>query len=75
METRRSPGDATRGLFPFLPHTHAMRQWACAVALILGLAGSGYAWTIRPRLPVPIERRISPGSLGRTTLTPDWWRR
>jgi hypothetical protein len=52
-----------------------MRQWACAIALILGLAGNGYAWTARPRQPVPIERRISPATLGRTTLTPDWWRR
>jgi hypothetical protein len=52
-----------------------MRQWACAVALILGLAGSGYAWSARVRLPVPIERRIEPGTLGRTVLTPAWWRR
>jgi hypothetical protein len=52
-----------------------MRQWACAIALILGLAGNGYAWTIRPRLPVPIERRVSPGGLGGTRLTLDWWRR
>lgn len=52
-----------------------MRQWACAVALILGLAGNGYPWTVRPRLPIPIERRIDPRSLGRTALTLDWWRR
>jgi hypothetical protein len=53
-----------------------MRQWACAVALILGLAGSGYAWTARPRLPVPIERSIERmARQGRTTLTFDWWRR
>ncbi len=52
-----------------------MRQWACAVALILGLAGNGFVTTARPRIPVPIERRIEPGKLGRTILTRDWWRR
>ena len=52
-----------------------MRQWACSIALILGLAGNGYAWTARPRLAVPIERRIELTIVGRTLLTLDWWRR
>lgn len=52
-----------------------MRAWACSVALILGLAGNRYAWTVRPRLPVPIERRIELTIVGRTLLTLDWWRR
>jgi hypothetical protein len=52
-----------------------MRAWACSVALILGLAGNRYAWTVRPRLPVPIERRIELTTVGRTLLTLDWWRR
>jgi hypothetical protein len=53
-----------------------MRQWACVVALLLGLAGNGYVWTARPRLPIPIERPIWPDDRGRrTVLTLDWWRR
>lgn len=51
-----------------------MRQWACVVALLLGLAGNGYATTARYRLPIPIERRLEPGDLGRTRRTLDWWR-
>jgi len=63
-----------------------MRQWACVVALLLGLAGNGYAATVRIRLPIAIERRLvadrdaddddrdvltEPGGLRRTL---DWWR-
>jgi hypothetical protein len=58
-----------------------MRQWACVVALLLGLAGNGYASTSRYRLPIPIERRLDADSLlaggdrrGRTSRTLDWWR-
>jgi hypothetical protein len=35
-----------------------MRRWVCVIALLFGFAGDGYAWTVRPRLPVPIERPI-----------------
>jgi hypothetical protein len=53
-----------------------MRQWACVVALVLGLAGNGYAWTVRPRIPTPIERPLVPASAGRRAVqTLDWWRR
>lgn len=62
-----------------------MRQWACVVALLLGLAGNGYAATVRIRLPIAIERRLDTdpdaaddleiltqaGGLRRTL---DWWR-
>ncbi len=55
-----------------------MRQWACLVALLLGLAGNGYVWTARPREPVAIERRLSHdelrGATGTTRLTLLWWR-
>lgn len=53
-----------------------MRQWACTVALLLGLSGNRYAWTARPRIPVPIERPIEAyrGAPG-TVLTLAWWRR
>jgi hypothetical protein len=52
-----------------------MRQWACVVALLLGLAGNGYATTMRTRLPIAIERRLEPRTdLGRLVRTLDWWR-
>jgi hypothetical protein len=52
-----------------------MRQWACVVALLLGLAGNGYVAMARPRIPVPIERRIESMPDGeRLRRTIDWWR-
>jgi hypothetical protein len=56
-------------------HTRAMRQWACVVALLLGLAGNGYVATSRTRLPIAIERRLDPRPTRRRTVqTLDWWR-
>jgi hypothetical protein len=52
-----------------------MRQWACVFALLLGLAGNGYAAAARIRLPIPIERRLESWSRdGRLVQTLDWWR-
>jgi hypothetical protein len=51
-----------------------MRQWACVIALLLGLAGNGYVSTVRTRLPIAIERRLDPATDGRTKRTLDWWR-
>jgi hypothetical protein len=52
-----------------------MRQWACVVALLLGLAGNGYATSARSRLPIAIERRLGPATReGGTLRTLDWWR-
>jgi hypothetical protein len=52
-----------------------MRQWACVFALLLGLAGNGYAASARIRIPIPIERRLE-SWVGdeRLFLTLDWWR-
>jgi hypothetical protein len=58
-----------------LSHTRRMRQWACVVALLLGLAGNGYVASVRIRLPVAIERRLEPRLIeGGTLRTLDWWR-
>lgn len=52
-----------------------MRRWFCVFVLLTGLAGSGYAWTARPRIPVPIERPLDPRSDRQgTVLTGAWWR-
>jgi hypothetical protein len=52
-----------------------MRQWACVIALLLGLAGNGYVASARVRLPVAIERRLGPRLFDGTTLRSlDWWR-
>jgi hypothetical protein len=41
-------------------YTPAMRRWVCVLVLLFGFAGEGYAWTSRPRIPVPIERPLDP---------------
>jgi hypothetical protein len=47
-----------------IPRYHpAMRRWFCIIALLAGFSRSEYAWTIRPRLPIPIERPIDPDTL------------
>jgi hypothetical protein len=51
-----------------------MRQWACVVALLLGLVGNGYATTMRTRMPIAIERRLEPrAERGGLVQTLDWW--
>lgn len=51
-----------------------MRHWASLVALLLGLSGSGYVWSARPRPPVPMERRLTEAQLpGATLRTVRWW--
>jgi hypothetical protein len=53
-----------------------MRRWVCVFALLYGFAGSGYAWSARSRIPVPIERSIDSGADGREhTQLAAWWRR
>lgn len=83
MTSHRSPGGAPRGLLLFpasqpassgVAHTPGMRQWASLVALLLGLSGSGYVWSARPRPAVPIERRLTEADLpGGTRRTVRWW--
>jgi hypothetical protein len=57
-----------------------MRRWVCVIALLFGFAGDGYAWTVRPRIPVPIERPIDEGSArlrsrrsGEWHMSGRWW--
>jgi hypothetical protein len=50
-----------------------MRRWVCIIALLAGFSGQGYAWTIRPRIPAPIERPITAATSG-LQPTVDWWR-
>jgi hypothetical protein len=72
MRARGFP--SPHGLRTRLSHTPAIRQWACIVALLLGLAGNGYTWTVRPRIPVPIERRLDSAMNGeRLVRTLEWW--
>jgi hypothetical protein len=51
-----------------------MRRWVCVIALLFGFAGDGYAWTVRPSIPVPIERQITGRDGRRTPTTGYWWR-
>jgi hypothetical protein len=55
-----------------------MRRFVCVIALLAGFSGQGYAWTMRPRLPIPIERPVAPATRGQTrgfVPTLEWWRR
>ena len=64
----------------FVPaYTPAMRRWVCIVALLAGFSGQGYAWSVRPRIPIAIERAFDSGEPirgGRRGLRPtaEWWR-
>ena len=76
----RRCGSARPQLLP--AYTPAMRRWVCIVALLAGFSGQGYAWTIRPRIPAPIERPFEAQAIGRRAgtagpmqPTDDWWRR
>ncbi|HEX5589568.1 MAG TPA: hypothetical protein VFX65_04695 [Candidatus Limnocylindrales bacterium] len=51
-----------------------MRRFVCVAALLFGFSGDRYAWTIRARPPVPIERPVVLLESGRTRRTPAWWR-
>jgi hypothetical protein len=53
-----------------------MRRWVCVIALLFGFSGDGYAWTVRPRSPIPIVRML-PAPVRASGLVPtlDWWRR
>jgi len=52
-----------------------MRRWVCIVALLAGFSGTGYAWSARPRIPVPIERILPRGDGDRAVPPPAWWLR
>ncbi|HEX5014627.1 MAG TPA: hypothetical protein VFV72_10780 [Candidatus Limnocylindrales bacterium] len=57
-----------------------MRRWVCIVALLAGFSADGYAYTVRTRLPVPIERTLdepagadAPERRPDLTRTAAWW--
>jgi hypothetical protein len=57
-----------------------MRRWVCIIALLAGFSADGYAWTLKPRQPVPIERQLdreAPRPLRDPGLRPTaaWWGR
>jgi hypothetical protein len=51
-----------------------MRRWVCVIALLFGFVGDGNAWTVRPRMPVAIERQLDPRpARTRLSQTSRWW--
>ncbi len=54
-------------------YTPPMRRFVCVAALVFGFSGDGYAWTIRARTPVPMERPVTLAESERTRRTPAWW--
>ncbi|HEX9551367.1 MAG TPA: hypothetical protein VF971_09755 [Candidatus Limnocylindrales bacterium] len=51
-----------------------MRRFVCVAALLFGFSGDRYTWTVRHRLPVPIERPVVLDETGATRRTLAWWR-
>jgi len=56
------------------PYTPAMRRWVCIIALLAGFSADGYAWSVRPRTPVAIERQLD-APVGGLSPTAAWWAR
>jgi hypothetical protein len=56
-----------------------MRRWVCIIALLAGFSADAYAWSARPRQPVPIERGWDPAPARRASPalqpTSAWWGR
>jgi hypothetical protein len=55
-----------------------MRRWVCVIALLAGFSADGYAYTVRTRRPVPIERSLDDGTISQhrrneLTRTAAWW--
>ena len=69
----RGASSRSRGASPTRPYTPAMRRFVCVAALLFGFSGDRYAWTVRYRLPVPIERPVTLDEPGRTRRTLGWW--
>ncbi|MFL5756695.1 MAG: hypothetical protein ACJ77N_10400 [Chloroflexota bacterium] len=55
-------------------YTPAVRRWVCIVAFLAAFTSDGYAWTARPRPPVPIERILDPRAADRALPRGAWWR-
>jgi hypothetical protein len=41
--------------------------------MLLGFSGDGYAWTAKPRIPVPVERLLDPERPDRGLPEGPWW--
>jgi hypothetical protein len=50
-----------------------VRRWVCIVAFLLGFSGDGYVWTVRPRIPVPVERLMDPDRHDPALPEAAWW--
>lgn len=67
-------GTVPGGPTPHGPYTPAVRRWFCIVALLAGFSGDGYAWTVRPRVPIPMERVLDPRRWDPGLPEVAWWR-
>jgi hypothetical protein len=56
------------------PYTRGMRRWVCIITLLVGFSADSYAWSARPRNPVPVERVLSSDVPGDDLPAPRWWR-
>ena len=71
MDGVRTSGRPSRDPPPILP---TMRRWVCIVALLAGFSASDPSWSIRPRQPIPVERRLDSFSrAGGGLPAAAWW--
>jgi hypothetical protein len=54
-------------------YTPAVRRWVCIVAFLVGFSGTDYVWTLRPRIPIPVERLLDPDRHDPALPEPAWW--
>jgi hypothetical protein len=52
-----------------------VRRWVCIVGFLVGFSGTGYVWTIRPRIPIPVERVLDPERPDPALPAVAWWLR
>lgn len=55
-------------------YTPAVRRWVCIVAFLVGFSGDGYVWTMRSRIPIPIERVLDDDRHDPDLPQAVWWR-
>jgi hypothetical protein len=73
VRARRADETPLEGRFGHPAYTPAVRRWVCIVAFLLGFSGDGYVWTVRPRIPVPVERLLDPDRHDPALPEAAWW--
>ena len=55
-------------------YTPAVRRWVCIIGFLVGFSGDSYVWTVRPRIPIPVERLLDTARRDPDLPEAAWWR-